>query len=297
VRGNDLDTPASPATRSAGGGGAPATRSAGGGGAPATRSAGGGGRVAPKGRIETTEPAEIADLRRRIRSHPCHSCPDRDAHARWAERYVKLQRDTDNQRRRIETRTNTVARQFDRVCEVLDALDYLDGDTVTEPGKRLQRIYGELDLVVSESLRHGLWDELEPPELAAIVSALTFETRADEAPVPLLPTKRVRAVADEMADLATGLQQLERDHRLKTLRALDFGFAQTVWEWASGAELDDVLAEADVAPGDFVRAVKQVIDALGQVADAASTHELRETARAALVELRRGVIAYSSTLE
>ena len=36
------------------------------------------------------------------------------------------QRDTDNQRRRIETRTNTVARQFDRVCEVLDALDYLD---------------------------------------------------------------------------------------------------------------------------------------------------------------------------
>ena len=246
----------------------------------------------PKG-----ESAEIADLRRRIRSHPCHSCPDRESHARWAERYVKLQRDTDNQRQRIETRTNTVARQFDRVCEVLDALAYLDGDTVTESGKRLQRIYGELDLVVSESLRHGLWDDLDPPELAAVVSALTFETRADEAPVPLLPTKRVRAVGDEMTRLAGELQQLERDHRLKTLRPLDFGFAQTVWEWASGAELDDVLVDADIAPGDFVRAVKQVIDALGQVAVAASTHDLRETARAALVELRRGVIAYSSALE
>jgi ATP-dependent RNA helicase HelY len=243
------------------------------------------------------ESSEIADLRRRMKSHPCHACPDRESHARWAERYVKLQRDTDNQRRRIETRTNTVARQFDRVCEVLDALDYLDRDTVTEPGKRLQRIYGELDLVVSESLRHRLWDELDPPELAAVVSALTFQTRADDAPVPLLPTKRVRAVADEMAKLAGDLQQLERDHRLKTLRPLDFGFAQTVWEWASGADLDDVLAEADTAPGDFVRCVKQVIDALGQVADAAATHELRETARAALVELRRGVIAYSSTLE
>jgi ATP-dependent RNA helicase HelY len=248
-------------------------------------------------RASEPQSPEIADLRRRIRNHPCHSCPDRDSHARWAERYVKLQRDTDNQRRRIETRTNTVARQFDRVCEVLDALDYLAGDTVTEPGKRLQRIYGELDLVVSESLRHRLWDDLDPPELAAVVSALTFETRADEAPVPLMPTKRVRAVADEMAKLAGDLQQLERDHRLKTLRPLDFGFAETVWEWASGAELDDVLAEADIAPGDFVRAVKQVIDALGQIADAASTHELRETARAALVELRRGVIAYSSTLE
>jgi len=251
----------------------------------ATRSAGGG------------ESAEISDLRRRLKSHPCHACPDRESHARWAERYVKLERDTDNQRRRIETRTNTVAREFDRVCEVLDALEYLDGDTVTEPGKRLQRIYGELDLVVSESLRQGLWNDLDPPELAAVVSALTFETRADEAPVPLLPTRRVRAVADEMARVAGDLHQLERDHRLKTLRALDFGFAQTVWEWASGADLDDVLAEADTAPGDFVRAVKQVIDALGQVADAAAAHDLRETARAALVELRRGVIAYSSTLE
>jgi ATP-dependent RNA helicase HelY len=255
------------------------------------------GFEASSARASTTDGPEIADLRRRIRSHPCHACPDRESHARWAERYVKLERDTDNQRRRIETRTNTVARQFDRVCEVLDALDYLDADTVTEPGKRLQRIYGELDLVVSESLRHGLWDDLDPPELAAVVSALTFETRADEAPVPLLPTRRVRAAADEMAKLAGELQQLERDHRLKTLRTPDFGFAQTVWEWASGAELDDVLAEADIAPGDFVRAVKQVIDALGQVADAAATHELRETARAALVELRRGVIAYSSTLE
>ncbi len=256
----------------------------------------GGGASKPRQSASSEDP-RIADLRRRLRSHPCHACPDRESHARWAERYLKLQRDTDNQRRRIETRTNTVARQFDRVCEVLDALDYLDGDSVTEPGKRLQRIYGELDLVVSESLRSGLWNDLDPPELAAVVSSLTFETRADDAPVPLLPTKRVRAVADEMMRLAGDLQQLERDHRLKTLRSLDFGFAQTVWEWASGAELDDVLAEADIAPGDFVRSVKQVIDALGQVADAAATHELRETARAALVELRRGVVAYSSTLE
>jgi len=253
---------------------------------------------APKpSREGTGESAEVADLRRRMKNHPCNSCPDRESHARWAERYVKLQRDTDNQRRRIESRTNTVAREFDRVCEVLDALEYLDGDTVTAPGQRLQRIYGELDLVVSESLRHDLWSDLDAPELAAVVSALTFETRADEAPVPQLPTKRVRMVADAMTTLAGELQQLERDHRLKTLRPVDFGFAQTVWEWASGAELDDVLAEADIAPGDFVRSVKQVVDALGQVADAAATHELRETARAALVELRRGVIAYSSTLE
>lgn len=243
------------------------------------------------------EDPRIASLRRQLRDHPCHQCPDRESHARWAERYWKLERDTANQRRRIEQRTNTVAKQFDRVCEVLDALDYLSGDDVTAHGRRLQRIYGELDLLMSESLREGLWDDLDAPELAAAVSALTFETRVDEAPIPELPTKRIRGVADAMGKLASDLRGLEREHRLSYLREPDFGFAQTAWEWASGAALDDVLEHADIAPGDFVRAVKQVVDALGQVADAAGDSALRETAREALAGMRRGVVAYASSLE
>ena len=67
-------------------------------------------------------------------------------------------------RRRVEERTNTVARQFDRVCEVLTELGYLDGDTgevrVTERGQRLMRLYSDLDLVTAEALRTGVFDEL-----------------------------------------------------------------------------------------------------------------------------------------
>ena len=68
---------------------------------------------------------EVDRLRTRLREHPCHACPDREDHARWAERWFKLDRDADTLRRRIETRTNTVARTFDRVCDVLTSLGYL----------------------------------------------------------------------------------------------------------------------------------------------------------------------------
>ena len=243
------------------------------------------------------EDPSIAALRQRLRQHPCHACPDRESHARWAERAVKLERETAQLRNKIEQRTNTVARQFDRVCEVLDVLGYLDGDAVTEAGQGLKRIYGELDLVVSECLRQRVWADLEPAELAAVVSALTYESRLDEPPLPHFPTKRVRDVADTMLRLAGELRQLEREHRLGSLRVPDFGFAQTAWEWASGAALDDVLEMSDIAPGDFVRSVKQVIDALGQVTQAAREEEVRDTARAALVELRRGIVAYESAAE
>lgn len=210
---------------------------------------------------------------------------------------MKLERETTSLRARIEQRTNTVARQFDRVCEVLDVLGYLHGDEVTETGKGLQRIYGELDLLVSECLRERVWIDLDPAEFAAVASALTYESRMDEPPLPQFPTKKVRDVADTMLRLAGELRQLEREHRINSLRVPDFGFAQTAWEWASGAALDDVLEGSDIAPGDFVRAVKQVIDALGQITQAAREEAVRDTARAALVELRRGIIAYEATAE
>lgn len=243
----------------------------------------------------TVEDPRIAELRREMRDHPCHSCPDRESHARWAERLMKLDRETETTRRRVEQRTNTVARQFDRVCEVLDALGYLNGDEVTEEGRRLQRIYGELDLVVSESLRNDVWAGLTPAELAAVASGLTYEARnSDDAPPPRFPTKSVAQAAESMGLLWLQLDQLEREHRLRFLRKPDFGFAHAAWLWCEGTSLDLVLGAAEMAAGDFVRAMKQLIDTVAQIADAAGPGPLRDTARSALDELRKGVVAYSS---
>ena len=128
---------------------------------------------------------EVARLRAELKAHPCHQCPEREDHARWAERYFKLERDTETLKRRVETRTNTVARTFDRVCDVLTALEVAEGDTVTEKGVHLRRIYTDMDLVAAEAIRAGLFDELAPSELAAVLSALVFEARrADDASSP-----------------------------------------------------------------------------------------------------------------
>jgi len=252
------------------------------------------GKVA-HGREEAGGEGEISRLRAQLRTHPCHSCADREDHARWSERYHKLSRDTRTLEHRIEQRTNTIARQFDRVCEVLTTLGYLENDEVTATGERLMRIYTDMDLVAAESLRNGLWDELSPSELAAALSALVFEARrADDAGAPRLPGGRVRQVLADMVSLWADLDGLEREHRLDFLREPDLGFAWAAYRWAEGASLDEVLTETDLAAGDFVRWVKQLLDLADQVADAAGDTELRTTARRAAGALRRGVVAYSS---
>jgi len=262
------------------------------------------GNPAFSARRDSQADHEIAALRDQLKHHPCHICPDREDHDRWAQRWFKLERDAATLRRRVETRTNTVARQFDRVCEVLTALGYLEetgpagrgGDTrVTDQGRHLMRLYSELDLVAAESLRIGLWEELSVPELAAALSVLVFEARRpDDASPPRVPGGRVRDVIAETVTLWARLDALEREHHLDFLRQPDAGFAWAAYRWAEGDELDDVLQVIELAAGDFVRWMKQLIDLAGQVADAAGEGPLRETARDVVRAVKRGVVAYSS---
>jgi ATP-dependent RNA helicase HelY len=180
----------------------------------------------------------------------------------------------------VAGRSHVIARTFDRVCRVLDRLGYLAGDTVTADGQRLARLYTELDLLAAECMRRGLWDGLSPAELAAVVSALSFESRkADDTRPPRLPKGRTPEVMAAMVRTWSELDQLEKDNDLSFLREPDLGFAWAAYRWARGAKLESVLDESpDLTPGDFVRAVKQLIDLLDQIASAAPTAPARPPA-------------------
>ncbi|ATL26450.1 DEAD/DEAH box helicase [Streptomyces formicae] len=255
-----------------------------------------------KGRAAAADDQEIARLRTELRAHPCHGCDEREDHARWAERYHRLKRDTSQLERRIEGRTNTIARTFDRIVALLTELDYLRGNEVTEHGKRLARLYGELDLLASECLRAGIWEGLNPAELAACVSALVYEARVgDDALAPKLPSGAAKAALGEMVRIWGRLDGLEEDFKISQTEGVgqrepDLGFAWAAYMWANDKGLDEVLREAEMPAGDFVRWCKQVIDVLGQIAAAAPRENstVAKNARKAVDLLLRGVVAYSS---
>ncbi|MGL5865705.1 MAG: DEAD/DEAH box helicase [Dermatophilaceae bacterium] len=237
---------------------------------------------------------EIARLRHELQTHSCHGCPDRETHARWAERWWRLKRETTGIQRRVEGRTNTVAQTFDRICEALEALGYLaDGGTVvTERGQRLRRLYTEKDLLAAECLRGEVWSRLDAAGLAAAVSVLVHEPRGDGAEVsPRMPTADVADAVAATERLWREIEALETAHALPSTGAPDGGLAWMVHRWAAGERLETVLRGSDVAAGDFVRRCKQIVDLLDQISNATADLTLRRTARRAIDSVLRGVVA------
>jgi len=224
--------------------------------------------------------------------HPCHTCPDLPKHERWAVRADALAAQMQGVDRRIQIRTETLARQFDRVLAVLQALGYVDGWTITPKGRTLARIYGEGDLLVGESLAAGLFDGLSPPEVAALLSTVVYESRERVPTVGELPTGSTRDRFELLERTYRRIRRTEEEHQVELSRALDAGFATPAFHWAEGKPLEDVLEETEMAPGDFVRNCKQLVDLLRQiedVAEPATSAQFRE-ARGTVVH---GVVAYT----
>jgi ATP-dependent RNA helicase HelY len=244
---------------------------------------------------------ELARLRQRLRSHPSHACPDRENHARWGERWWKLRRQTDQLIAQIESRTGAVARIFDRVCDVLSDTGYLERDpdgrdlAVTPIGDQLARIYGERDLLVAECLRREAWMGIDPAGLAALACAIVFEPRREEGNINerRLPRGVFRSALETTTTIWAELDDLEHHHRLPGTSPLATGLCQAMHRWASGGRLDDVLFDADMPAGDFVRWSKQTIDLLDQLVGVSDV-ALAKTARQALDLVRRGIVAYST---
>ncbi len=206
-----------------------------------------------------------------------------------------------------------------RRLAVLEELGYVHGWSATDTGELLTRIYHEADLVVVELLRSGVLDT-EPSVAAGILSALVFEPRRSQRLVgraagPRREGKRrsgrrrdarehlgerrrqdLHDRLDEVRTVSERVRALEEVHRVPPVRRTAEGLAGAVTAWVRGASLATVLqvARADgveLAPGDFVRIVKQLGDLVGQIAAAVPASPAAHAARDALPGLVRGVVA------
>jgi len=249
---------------------------------------------------ERRKMASVQELRSQLSRHPCHRCPDRETHARWGERYTKLRAQTDVLVARINKRTESIARQFDRVTKVLMRLGYVidadDSVVIDGWGHDLKHVFGERDLLVIECIRQKIWVDLDPASLAALIGALVYEPRRDEEGQEYrLPRGRFREALSNTQRIWSHLDELEEEFSLPQTAPVSAAVSMALFEWSNGAHLDRVLDTANLTAGDFVRVSKQAIDLLDQIS-AVAPEPLDSRAQSAKNLLKHGIVALSSVV-
>jgi ATP-dependent RNA helicase HelY len=201
---------------------------------------------------------------------------------------------------------------------VLEELGYADGWHLTEQGQLLRSIYHECDLLIAECVTAGIFNDLEPAQLAGLLSSFVFEAKrgARANKHPQTPVKRKKSLHDrlgperrlnlgermrEISVLSARVREVEEHYRVPHAKEPDGKLAPVIAAWARGVTLGTVLDLADVeigqtSPGDFVRNAKQVADLCEQLSRLTHLGEISDTAYEARDAVLRSVVTGASTV-
>lgn len=184
--------------------------------------------------------------------------------------------------------------RFHRARRLLEHRGHLSGWSLKAPGEALRAVYNESDFLLIETVRAGYLSGLSPAELAALVSVFVYEPRREAGAEDAWPTDRLRQRWEGIIELWKRHTVAEQRYRLPVTRQPQAGFGHLAYAWARHFELEDLLEDVALAPGDFVRNARQVLDVLRQLEGVAAVLHLEELGRIvkpARVSMDRGIVA------
>jgi superfamily II RNA helicase len=202
---------------------------------------------------------------------------------------------------------------------VLEELGYAEGWRLNQQGQLLRSIYHECDLLIAESISTGVFEGLEPAQLAGLLSCFVFESKRASRTLNAakqVTTKKKRSLNDRLGQERRGniaerigeirvtaatIREVEDRFTVPHAKEPDGKFATTIAAWARGASLGTVLDVADVeigqtSPGDFVRNAKQVADLCEQLSRMHHLTEVADVAAQARDAVLRSVVAGASSV-
>src|ERR1051326_1748044 len=187
--------------------------------------------------------------------------------------------------RRMEALRDEVWSLFEQRAKVLSVFGYLDyeAEKVTERGRWLADLHIDRPLLVGEALENGLFNSLEPKQLAGIMAALTADEDRDYGGLEL---------NDDMLDALSRFEEIgfkvsseEWKYGLEPAPELNFSAAGAAVRWAAGTAWSEIVSETRAEEGDLFRMFSRTGEALLQIAGLCRSHPEAANVAAAVAEM------------
>ncbi|KXT06855.1 hypothetical protein AC578_7117 [Pseudocercospora eumusae] len=155
------------------------------------------------------------------------------------------------------------------------------------------------ELVISELLFNGFFNDLTPEQCAAVLSCFIFEEKSDDAPQlkeELSKAYReVQAAARQVAKVSMECKVLVNEEEY--LQSFKPQLMEVVYAWCHGETFAKICKMTDVYEGSLIRLFRRLEELLRQTAEAAKvmgSEELKEKFEQSLTKVRRDIVAAQS---
>ncbi len=239
----------------------------------------------------------IINLDETITNQPAHRFGDPKKLKRYRKRIIEIEQEIITRNNLLEDKENYNWKKFTDLIKILNHFGCLNDLELTEVGQSVGAIRSENELWVGLVLISGYLDDLDPPDLAAIIQAICVDIRRPNLWCNFKPSIKVLDVFNELESLRKLVTSKQKKFNIDTPILLEKDFTGIISEWARGKKWKEVIFNTSLDEGDVVRILRRSIDVLSQIQYCIGvSNKLKNNAKLALKAINRFPVSESNDL-
>ncbi|MDC3051944.1 DEAD/DEAH box helicase [Acidimicrobiaceae bacterium] len=240
---------------------------------------------------------QINNLEETVNDHPAHRFGDSRKLKKYRKRIVDVEQEIYMRKKLLEDKENHNWRTFTDLIKILNHFGCLNDLELTEVGQTVGAIRSENELWIGLVLVSGYLDDLDPPELAAIIQAICVDIRRPNLWCNFKPSLKVIDVFNELDGLRKLVASQQNKFHIEIPIYLETELTGIISEWARGKKWKDLVFNTSLDEGDVVRIIRRSIDVLSQVQYCIGvSNKLKSKAKVALKAINRFPVSESNDL-
>ncbi|KAJ0248350.1 DExH-box ATP-dependent RNA helicase DExH11 [Hirschfeldia incana] len=213
-------------------------------------------------------------LLQKMSMNKCHGCVKLDEHMKLAREIRKHKKDLKDLEFQMSDEALLQMPAFQGRIDVLKKIGCIDDDLVVQiKGRVACEMNSGEELICTVCLFENQFEELEPEEAVAIMSAFVFQQKNTSAPSF---TPKLAKAKQRVYDTAIRLGELQAQYNLQidpeeyAQENLKFGLVEVVYEWAKGTPFAEICELTDVPEGLIVRTIVRLDETCREFKNAAA---------------------------
>lgn len=217
---------------------------------------------------------KLNNLLQKMAQNKCHGCVKLEEHIKLARELKQHREEVNALKFQMSDEALQQMPDFQGRIDVLKEIGCVDADLVVQiKGRVACEMNSGEELICTECLFENQFDDLEPEEAVAIMSAFVFQQK-NTSERSLTP--KLSLATNRLYDTAIRLGQLQASFKVQidpeeyAQENLKFGLVEVVYEWAKGTPFADICELTDVPEGLIVRTIVRLDETCREFKNAAA---------------------------